>query len=68
MRLALLSAVLFLCVNVASAQTFGSITGEVRDPSAAVTPNTQVTATNVATNVARSTHRPMTPASTPSPT
>ena len=49
MRLALLSVSLFLCLNFASAQTFGSITGEVRDPSGAVTTKTQVTATNIVT-------------------
>ncbi len=49
--------ILGLClpVCIASAQTFGAITGVVRDPSGAIMPNTPVAATNVATNVARST-------------
>ncbi|HLK64921.1 MAG TPA: carboxypeptidase-like regulatory domain-containing protein [Bryobacteraceae bacterium] len=41
--------------TVASAQTVGEITGEIRDQSGANAPNASVTATNVATNVARST-------------
>src|SRR5450432_536781 len=41
--------------GMAPAQTFGEITGEVKDPSGAVTPNVSVTVTNTATNVARST-------------
>jgi Carboxypeptidase regulatory-like domain len=38
---------------IASAQTGGGITGEVTDPSGGLVPNASVTATNVATNVAR---------------
>ena len=55
MRHVLLIVGLFLSGNLAYGQTFGSITGEVRDPSGAIMPNASVTATNVATNVARST-------------
>src|SRR5688572_11168599 len=35
------------------AQTFGEITGEVRDSTAAVVPGVQVTITNIATNASR---------------
>src|SRR6476620_8881873 len=38
-----------------SAQTFGDITGTVKDPSSAVVPGASVTATNTATNATRST-------------
>src|SRR5579872_6091902 len=55
MRHVLLIVGLFLSGSLAYGQTFGSITGEVRDPSGAIMPNASVTATNVATNVARST-------------
>src|SRR3984893_16731502 len=44
-----------LPLSVASAQTFGAITGEGRDASGPAAPNASVTATNVATNVSRST-------------
>ena len=46
---------LCLPMSVATAQTFGEITGEVKDPSGAVTPNVSVTVANTATNVARAT-------------
>ena len=46
---------LCLPIGVASAQTFGEITGEVTDQSGAIAPNASVTATNTATNGARTT-------------
>lgn len=55
MRHVMLIFGLCLPVSVVSAQTFGAITGEVRDASGAIVPSAAVTATNVATNVARST-------------
>jgi hypothetical protein len=44
-----------LSLSIASAQTSGEITGEVKDQSGAVAPNAAVAATNTATNVSRST-------------
>jgi len=41
--------------GVLSAQTLGTITGEVRDPSGATVPNAAITATNIATNAVRNT-------------
>ena len=46
---------LVLPIGVASAQTFGEITGEVTDQSGAIAPNASVTATNTATNGSRTT-------------
>src|SRR5713101_6661509 len=46
---------LCLPISVASAQTSGEITGEVKDQSGAVAPNAAVTVTNAGTNAARST-------------
>ena len=55
MRQLLLLVGLCLSAGFVSAQTFGEITGEVKDPSGAVAPNAPVTATNIATNAIRST-------------
>src|SRR5713101_7152482 len=55
MRQILILLGLCLPVGVASAQTFGEITGEVKDQSGAVAPNASVTATNTATNASRNT-------------
>src|SRR5437016_2123900 len=55
MRRFLLAFVLCLSARVACAQTFGEITGEVKDPSGAVVPGAMVTATNTGTNALRST-------------
>ena len=55
MRQLFLFLVLVLPVGVASAQTFGEITGEVTDQSGAVAPNVSITAVNTATNVSRAT-------------
>src|SRR5713101_8241504 len=46
---------LCLPIGIVSAQTFGEITGEVKDQSGAVAPNASVTATNTATNASRTT-------------
>src|SRR3974390_3593172 len=51
----LLVAGMFLAMGVASGQTLGEITGEVKDQSGAVAPNATVTVTNTGTNAARST-------------
>ena len=49
------AVLVMLVCTAAFAQTFGEITGEVKDPSGAVAPNAAVTATNTGTNVLRST-------------
>ncbi|HEY2014792.1 MAG TPA: carboxypeptidase-like regulatory domain-containing protein, partial [Bryobacteraceae bacterium] len=54
-KLILVVGLLGLASFVASAQTGGQITGEVRDPSGATVPNASITVTNAATNVTRST-------------
>jgi len=50
-----LLGLLCLSLGVVLAQTSGTITGEVTDPSGSVVPNAAITATNTATNVARTT-------------
>ena len=55
MRQLLLALVLCLSAGVVSAQTFGEITGEVKDQSGAIVPGAPVTATNTAANALRST-------------
>ena len=54
-RVFILGCLLLTTAGMSPAQTLGEITGEVRDPSGAAVPNVPVTATNSATNVARST-------------
>ena len=44
---------LCLIISVASAQTLGEITGEVKDPTGAVAPGASITATNTDTNISR---------------
>jgi hypothetical protein len=46
----------WLSIATASAQTFGDITGEVKDQSGAVVPSVPVTVTNTGTNVSRTTN------------
>ena len=55
MRNFLLAIALCLPLGMAFAQTSGSIIGEVKDQSGAVTPNAEVVVTNSETNVMRST-------------
>src|SRR6266576_3608370 len=54
-KLRLVLGLFCVMAGVAWGQTAGEITGEVKDPSGADTPNASVTATNTATNVVRST-------------
>jgi len=54
-RLFQIAGLLCVAMGVASAQTSGAITGEVKDQTGAMVPNAAVTATNTATNVARNT-------------
>jgi Carboxypeptidase regulatory-like domain len=55
MRWVLFAFAFCLSTQVVSAQTFGEITGEVKDPSGAVVPGAPVTAINTSTNALRST-------------
>src|SRR5262249_26366567 len=50
-----IAAFLCLSLGLVRAQTNGVITGEVKDQTGAMVPNATVTATNTATNVARTT-------------
>src|SRR5882757_10543407 len=54
-RLLPVLGLMWLTLGTVSSQTFGEITGEVKDASGANAPNVAVTATNAATNVERST-------------
>src|SRR5262245_48903930 len=54
-RLFQIAALLCVAMGVASAQTSGTVTGEVKDQTGAMVPNAAVTATNTETNVARTT-------------
>ena len=54
-RLVLVAGLLYGAMGIASAQTGGQISGEVRDPSGATVPSASVTVTNTATNVVRMT-------------
>src|SRR4029434_7886980 len=54
-RLFQIAALLCAAMGAAKAQTSGAITGEVNDQTGAMVPNAAVTATNTATNVARTT-------------
>ena len=53
MRYLLVLAALCCSVGIVSAQTLGSLTGEVKDPSGALAPNVTVTLKNVGTNGTR---------------
>jgi len=53
MRNLMLLAALCCTAGIVSAQTLGSLTGEVKDPSGAVAPGVTVTLTNVGTNAVR---------------
>ena len=53
MKMLVLALLLGTLAGLASAQTFGELTGRVTDPSGAAVPGTMVTATNTATNSAR---------------
>src|SRR5262245_18140915 len=55
MRRWLLLALVLVLARVTSAQTFGEITGQVKDPSGAIIQGALVMATNTATNALRST-------------
>src|SRR5215469_5655646 len=55
LRVATIVGLLHLSLAVLPAQTGGTITGEVKDQSGALIPNANITVTNAATNVARST-------------
>jgi len=54
-RLTSLVALLYLALGVASGQTGGTITGEVKDQSGALVPNATISVTNKATSVTRNT-------------